>query len=68
MATLGSIRKHGVLLIVVVGIPTFAFMIGDFLSSSTTFFNRNRENVGVVEGQKIHYTDYEAAKAQVTEV
>ena len=68
MATLGSIRKHGVLLIVIVGIAMFAFIIGDFLSSSTTFFNRNRENVGVVEGQKIHYTDYEAAKEQLTEV
>ena len=66
MATLGTIRKHGALLIAVVGIAMFAFIIGDFLSSSTTYFSR--ENVGVIEGQKIHYTEYESAKDQLTEV
>ena len=68
MATLGTIRKHGALLIAVVGIAMFAFIIGDFLSSSSTYFNRSRENVGVIEGQKIHYTEYESAKDQLTEV
>lgn len=68
MATLGKIRKHGVLLIVVVGLAMLAFIVGDFLSSSNSYFNRKRENVGVIEGQKIHYTDYDAAKDQLTEV
>jgi peptidyl-prolyl cis-trans isomerase D len=45
-----------------------AFILGDFLNSGSSFFNRSRENVGVIEGQKIHYTEYEAAKDQLTEV
>ena len=68
MAAIGSIRKHGVALIVIVGLAMFAFIIGDFLSSGTSYFNRRREYVGEIEGQKIHYTDYEAAKERLTEV
>lgn len=68
MATLGNIRKHGVLLLVVVCAAMLAFILGDFLTSSNSYFNRKREYVGVIEGQKIHYTDYEAAKEQITEV
>ena len=68
MATLGKIRNHGVLLLVVVGLAMFAFIIGDFLSSSNTYFSRDREYVGVIEGEKIHYTEWEAAKEQLNEV
>lgn len=68
MATLGKIRDHGVLLLVVVGLAMLAFIVGDFLSSSNTYFSRSREYVGVIEGEKIHYTEYEAAKEQLTEV
>ena len=68
MATLGRIRNHGVLLLIVVGLAMLAFIIGDFLSSSNTYFSRDREYVGEVEGQKIHYTEYEAAKEQLNEV
>lgn len=68
MATLGNIRKHGVALIVIVGLAMLAFIVGDFLSSSNTYFNRRKEYVGEIEGQKIHYLDYEAAKEQLQEV
>ncbi len=68
MATLQKIRNHGALLIIIVGLAMLAFILGDFLNSGSSFFNRNRENVGVIEGQKIHYTEYEAAKEQLTEV
>ena len=68
MAAIGNIRKHGVALIVIVGLAMFAFIIGDFLSSGTSYFNRRREYVGVIEGEKIHYTEYEAAKDRLTEV
>lgn len=68
MATLGNIRKHGVALIVIVGLAMLAFIVGDFLSSGTSYFNRKREYVGEIEGQKIHFTEYEAAKEQLTEV
>ena len=68
MASLQRIRNHGALLIAIVGLAMLAFILGDFLNSGSSFFNRSRENVGVVEGQKIHYTEYEAAKEQLTEV
>ena len=68
MASLQRIRNHGALLITIVGLAMLAFILGDFLNSGSSFFNRSRENVGVIEGQKIHYTEYEAAKDQLTEV
>ena len=45
-----------------------AFILGDFLNSGSSFFNKNRENVGVIAGHKVHYTEYETAKDQLTEV
>ena len=68
MTTLHRIRNHGVILLVVVGIAMLAFILGDFLNSGSSFFNKNRENVGVIAGHKVHYTEYEAAKDQLTEV
>ena len=68
MASLQKIRNHGALLITIVGLAMLAFILGDFLNSGSSFFNRSRENVGVVEGKKIHYTEYESAKEQLTEV
>lgn len=68
MATLQSIRNHGVILLVVVGVAMLAFILGDFLNSGSSFFNRNRENVAVIAGHKVHYTEYETAKDQLTEV
>ena len=68
MTTLQRIRNHGVILLVVVGIAMLAFILGDFLNSGSSFFNKNRENVGVIAGHKVHYTEYETAKDQLTEV
>ena len=68
MATLQKIRNHGVALIIIVGLAMLAFILGDFLNSGSSFFNRSRENVGTIAGQDIHYTEYEAAKDQLTEV
>lgn len=45
-----------------------AFIMGDFINSGSSFFNRGRENVGEIAGHKVHYTEYEAAKDQLTEV
>lgn len=68
MATLQKIRNHGVLLLVIVGLAMLAFILGDFLNSGSSFFNRSREYIAVIAGQKVHYRDYEAAKDQLTEV
>ena len=58
MTTLQRIRNHGVILLVVVGVAMLAFILGDFLNSGSSFFNRSRENVGVIAGHKVHYTEY----------
>lgn len=68
MTSLQKIRNHGALLIAVVGIAMLAFILGDFLNSGSSFFHRSRENVAVIEGNKVHYTEYEAANEQLTEV
>lgn len=68
MASLQKIRNHGALLITIVGLAMLAFIMGDFLNSGSSFFNRSRENVASIEGQDIHYTEYEAAKDQLTDV
>ena len=68
MTTLQRIRNHGVILLVVVGVAMLAFILGDFLNSGSSFFNKNRENVGVIAGHKVHYSEYETAKDQLTEV
>lgn len=68
MATLQKIRNHGALLIAIVGLAMLAFILGDFLNSGSSFFNRSRENIAQIEGQDVHYTEYEAAREQLNEV
>ena len=68
MASLQKIRSHGVLLLIIVGLAMLAFILGDFFTSGSSFFNRSREYVGEIAGENIHYTDYENAREQLTEV
>lgn len=68
MTTLQRIRNHGTLLIAVVGIAMLAFILGDFLNSGSGFLQRNRENIAVIEGNKVHHTEYAEAIEQLTEV
>ena len=68
MAALQKIRNHGVLLLVIVGLAMLAFIMGDFINSGSSFFNRSRENVGEIAGHNVHYTEYQAAQDQLTEV
>ncbi len=68
MTTLEKIRSHGVLLLIIVGIAMLAFILGDFINSGSTFFQRSREYVGSIAGEQIHIADYEKAKEQLAEV
>ena len=68
MASLQKIRNHGALLITIVGVAMLAFILGDFLNSGTSLMNKGRENIATIEGEDIHYTVYEAAREQLTEV
>ena len=59
MATLEKIRGKAGLLIVVVGVALFAFIIGDFLRSGSTFFRQSQEVVLNINGEKIKIYDYQ---------
>lgn len=72
MASLQRIRNHGALVITVVGVAMLAFILGDALTHSETvralFSGNNPENVGVICGHGIHFTEYEAAQKQLEDV
>jgi len=59
MATLEKIRSKAGLLVGVVGIALFAFIIGDFLRSGSTFFRQNKEKIAVVDGQSIGIREFQ---------
>ncbi|MCF6342657.1 MAG: peptidylprolyl isomerase [Bacteroidales bacterium] len=55
MAAIGSIRKHGTLLIIVIGVALLAFILGDLSKSG----GPSREvNIGQVEGEDITIMDF----------
>lgn len=68
MAVLDKIRSKGVLLVVAVGFALLAFIIGDFLNSGSSYFNKSRETVGVIAGEDINIKEFTAAIEQMTEV
>ena len=53
MATLEKIRSKAGLLVLVVGVALFAFIIGDFLNSGSTYFRQSQETVAEVDGEVI---------------
>lgn len=67
MATLQSIRNHGKLLLIIMGIALLAFILGDFLTSGSTFFNSSNQTVAEVEDEEIGVNEYYAAVEQLTE-
>jgi peptidyl-prolyl cis-trans isomerase D len=58
MATLEKIRNKAGLLVGVVGLALFAFIIGDFLNSGSTFFRQGKEKIVTVDGQSIGYQEF----------
>ena len=68
MAVLDKIRSKGVLLVAAVGLALLAFIIGDFLNSGSSYFNKSRETVAKIVGEDINIKDYSAAIEQMTEV
>ena len=68
MASLQRIRNHGALLILIVGVAMLAFILGDFLRDGGTLRNRDRENIGEIAGNKIHFADYQSIKDQYEEL
>ena len=68
MAILGKIRSKGVMLMLVVGFAMFAFIIGDALTQGSSYFNKSKETVAVIAGEKINIKDYALLIDQLVEV
>lgn len=59
MAALEKIRSKGKIVMAIVFVALLCFVIGDFLSNSSAFFNRNSDKVGEVFGKKLSYADFQ---------
>ena len=68
MATLEKIRNQAWLLVIVVGLALFAFIIGDFLNSGSTYFNQSRNQVANVNGTAINYQEYEFRIKEMSDI
>ena len=68
MATLEKIRSKAGLLVLVVGVALFAFIIGDFLNSGSTYFRQSQEKIAEIEGEVVHIQDYQARIDEMSEM
>lgn len=68
MATLEKIRNKAGLLVVVIGVALFAFIIGDFLNSGSTFFRQTQEKIADIDGEVISIHDYQDRVDEMSEV
>ncbi len=60
MATLQKIRtKAGLLVAIVIGISLGAFILGDMLKSSSSILQKNKMEVGEVNGESIQYPAFQ---------
>lgn len=68
MATLEKIRNKAGLLVIVVGLALFAFIIGDFLNSGSTYLRQSQEVVAEVNGEVVKINDYQGRIDEMTEM
>ncbi|MBR1880048.1 MAG: SurA N-terminal domain-containing protein [Prevotella sp.] len=59
MAALGSIRKRGVTLIIIVALGLFAFIAGDMVKGCEYFAGQKSQQVGEVLGKKMNILEYQ---------
>jgi peptidyl-prolyl cis-trans isomerase D len=68
MATLEKIRNKAGLLVIVVGLALFAFIIGDFLNSGSTYFKQNQQKVVEINGKSVDIQDYQQRIEEMSEI
>ena len=68
MAALGSIRKRGVTLIIIVALGLFAFIAGDMFKGCEYFEGQKRQQVGEVLGEKVSIQDFQQLVEEYTDV
>lgn len=68
MAALGSIRKRGVTLIIIVALGLFAFIAGDMFKGCEYFEGQKRQQVGEVLGEKVSVQDFQKLVDEYSDV
>ena len=69
MASLNTLRTRGGLIVsVVIGLALFSFLLGDFMSSGSSYMNANQTEVGEINGTTIDYVEYSNAGNNFTEI
>ncbi|MCQ2207848.1 MAG: SurA N-terminal domain-containing protein [Paludibacteraceae bacterium] len=68
MATLEKIRSRAGLLIFIVAFALLCFIVGDFLTNSTSLFRQQQNIVGTVNGEKFSREEFESSYRQLSEV
>lgn len=68
MAALQNIRNHATLLIGIVALALAAFVVGDFLTSTSTILGRSRSMVGEVNGKEISIMDFNEKEKQFSDI
>lgn len=60
MATLGKIRKHGVLLVSVIAVALFLFVAGDLFRGLEGLLQQRGQTVGEINGKSINIQEYQS--------
>ncbi|WP_297088709.1 SurA N-terminal domain-containing protein [uncultured Draconibacterium sp.] len=69
MATLQKIRtKAGLLVAIVIGVSLAAFILGDLLQGGSSMFQRNRLEIGVIDGESIQYPEFQQEVEELGEI
>jgi peptidyl-prolyl cis-trans isomerase D len=68
MATLERIRSKGVFLLIIIGLALLAFIVGDFLNNSSSWFRQSQENIAEIDGKVVKIQQYQALIDQLNEV
>jgi peptidyl-prolyl cis-trans isomerase D len=68
MATLEKIRNQAALLVIIIGLALFAFIIGDFLNSGSTYMRQSQDQIANVNGTLIHYQAYNDRIEEMTKI
>ncbi len=57
----------GVLVALIIGLALIAFILGDFLKSGSQMLNKNRNEIGEIDGKSISYQDFALRVEKSTE-
>ena len=68
MATLEKIRSRAGLLIFTLAFALLCFVVGDFLTNSTSLFRQRQNVIGSVNGEELSREEFESSYRQLAEI